>query len=221
MDTIDIDCQGGNAWTMVPRFMRGEIHDREGVARLFYVDSGGHEVASLDLDFTAASELMIWLNTNIHRLMRHPDDSTRVAEIRALASIPAPPADPPVNPMFLRVECHECSNDAVYQTWDTYGDDNARPSCVHHTRTNYRMIPDITAVQLACLWLVSATPGLSTQDYANRGAPSWTVRGTGNALYQLARRSLVSRDRTVPSAPWIPTPWGCIVAAQLRPARQD
>lgn len=213
MDSYTSEIRGGWIRTADPSYLDATVDERESTAVLVVSDRQGFAIVKVGLDFAAASELMIWLNTNIHRLMGPGDQEPRptvapYADTRIRHATTAT-----ITPWRLRIRCATCSDDAWWVTWGDPHPASPGPACAKHRQSSYVGLPELSQVSLACLYLVDREQGLSTKDYAERGAPSWTVRGTGNALYQLERRGLVEADKKIRPRYWYLTVRG----AQLAP----
>lgn len=196
-------------------YVDGEVDDAARQLVLNVCDEHGQRWVRIGMDFTAASEVMVWLNTNIHRVMTHPDDSSRLAELESAMMAPAAPA-PAVRPApQLRVKCWACSLEGQFLAMPDTSVPRGTPSCVNHRGTGARSLPLFTQLQLAMLKLVDMRRGLSTSEYANHGPASWTVRGTGNVLYRLERAGMVEADRRARPRRWHLTQQGALVAPYI------
>ena len=122
-----------------------------------------------------------------------------------------------VDMRILRIGCSRCTNDATALSWAGKGDGQPLPTCPLHTDMTRQPLPSLTNLQLAMLWLVADRPGSSTVDLANRGSPSWTVRGTGVVLSRLARVGLVSPAPAGRHRAWYQTEVGRALSAFIQP----
>lgn len=216
MRSVIVDGVDGNAWSRIPKYLSADIVEDQPLLRLWFADSRQEELMSIDIDFAAASELMVWLNTNISHTMTHPDDSYTLA-VRSDLSPDAVPLPTPVDlPRGWYVECFDCELRAT-----TY----ARPydtsptlimACDRHRGSGTDPLPQLADVQLSLLYYLNGRNGVSTRDIANAGPVSWTVRNVGNMLGRLRTHGLVNPDRKGQDRLWSLTPRGVWVAAQVR-----
>lgn len=215
MDSYTAEVRDGWIRAETPSYLDATVDESTRTAVLVVGDRHGSALVKLGLDFTAASELMIWLNTNIHRLMTHPDDSAQLATVPYADLRIRHAGVPTVSAFNARIRCWTCSLDAMSFTWRTGQEDHTIPACVSHRQENFRGLPIISDVQLACLWLLSREPHLSTSEYAAMGSASWTTRGTGNAFYQLSRHGLVQVLDSRRPRRWALTRLGANLAAYV------
>lgn len=118
---------------------------------------------------------------------------------------------------ILRIGCHRCDQDATALSWPSVGTGVIVPTCPAHTHATRRPLPVLTNLDMAMLWLVADRPGASTADLASRGAPSWTLRGSGVVLRRLERIGLVSAGTARPVRAWYQTDTGRAISAFIRP----
>lgn len=220
MDSFSVETSSSWSRIVTLSYLDGEIDDDQRQAVLNICNDRGERWVRIGLDFTAAGELMVWLNTNIHRLMVPADQPLAPNAGLTPGQLAHTENVPDLSLRDLRVRCAICSRDAINLSWPSGHESDVTVRCPAHVQDCRVGLPVFTDLQLYMLSLVDRERGLSTSDYANQGGASWTVRGTGNVLYRLERAGMVAADRRARPRRWQLTPHGAAVAPYIQNRRQ-